>query len=95
MIANYASSVDTRTTAGHQQKRIAEEMGTWEKVVFGVVFFFTTMAQCWRLALLQRRRLATLPTLMTGQVTIHGPKGSNNNHNTTSNQFRQKNDDDI
>ena len=24
-----------------------------------------------------------LPTLMTGQVTaIHGPKGSNNNHNT-------------
>jgi len=43
MIANYASSVDTRTTAGHQQKRIAEEMGTWEKVVFGVVFFFTTI----------------------------------------------------
>ena len=43
MNENYASSVDTRTTAGYQQKRIAEEMGTWEKVVFGVVFFFTTI----------------------------------------------------
>ena len=95
MIANYASSVDTRKWAAKKIAGDEEEMGTWEKVVFGVVFFFTTMAQCWRLALLQRRRLATLPTLMTGQVTIHGPKGSNNNHNTTSNQFRQKNDDDI
>ena len=44
MIANYASSVDTRKWAAKKIAGDEEEMGTWEKVVFGVVFFYTTMA---------------------------------------------------
>ena len=44
MIANYASSVDTRKWAAKKIAGDEEEMGTWEKVVFGVVFFFSVGA---------------------------------------------------
>ena len=59
MIANYASSVDTRKWAAKKIAGDEEEMGTWEKVVFGVVFFFSvgvaTAARRWRAEPLCRR----------------------------------------